>query len=189
MNAPHKTPNQFTSREFTRLVRAGGFGDTRVELRQGMIVKMNPQHLPHAKVKRLLAKAIEQGLAAASVDWIVDQEVSVDLSENFQPLPDLVVWDSTGVPADLDGPIPKAAVRLIVEIADSSLADDLGSKLEEYAGAQVSEYWVADVKAKILIRHKGPSAAGYTERLTSRFGEALDSLAYPALRFDTKALA
>ena len=189
MNAPHKAPSQFTSREFTRLVRAGGFGDVRVELRRGMIVKMNPQYRPHAKVKRLLAKAIEQGLTETSINWIVDQEVSVDLDENFQPLPDIAVWDPAGGHDDADGPIPKGAIRLIVEVCDSSLADDLGDKLKEYADAGIAEYWVADVKGKIILRHYGPGADGYAQRITSRFGEAFNSLTFPTLKFDTKSLA
>jgi Uma2 family endonuclease len=77
----------------------------------------------------------------------------------------------------------------VVEVADASLADDVGEKLEDYAAAGVAEYWVADVKGKILLRHAGPSVNGFAQRLTAHFGEAFSALAYPDLKIDTKALA
>ena len=66
MNAPHRALATFTNAQFERLVRSGGLGDMRVELRRGMIVKMSPQYVPHGTVKRLLAKALEAALADAA---------------------------------------------------------------------------------------------------------------------------
>jgi Uma2 family endonuclease len=189
MNHPHRPQSAFTTAEFNRLVRSGGFGDARVELRRGLILKMNAQHVPHANVKEQLATAIKEAIRAAGLSWNVFQEVSVEFGSSFEPLPDIVVWEPAAAPPNLDGPVPAVAVRLVVEVSDTTLADDLGEKLTDYAASGLIEYWVADVKGKILLRHKGPSANGYAERITSRFGEAFDSLAYPALRFDTKPLA
>ena len=187
MNAPAKLKT-FTSAEFGRIARAGGFGRARVELRGGMIVEMSPQHVPHASVKRLLAKAIEAGIERAGLPWIVDQEVSVAFFDGFEPMPDIVVWNPAEAPADLDGPIPANAVKLVVEVSDTSLADDLGDKLADYARAGLAEYWVADIKGKLLLRHDGPEASGYARREPLRFGEAAPMLTVPKLSADTKAL-
>ena len=189
MNVAHRAPSTFTNAEFERLVRSGGFGRVRVELRRGMIVKMNPQYVAHARAKTDLADAIKAGLHAAKLHWRVDQEVSVDLRSDFQPLPDIVVWDPAAAPADLDGPIPASAVRLIVEIADSTLSDDLGEKLEDYATAGVSEYWVADVKGRQILQHSGPGNGTYAPREPAGFGEIITSRTYPGLRVDTSTLA
>ena len=150
---------------------------------------MNPQHVPHARAKRLLAEAIKAGLYAAGLPWIVDQEVSVDFADGFQPLPDIVVWDPAAAPQDLNGPVPAAAVRLIVEIANASLSDDLGEKLEDYASGNLPEYWVADAKGRLILRHAGPNANTYARREAARFGETFASLVYPSLSVDTSALA
>jgi Uma2 family endonuclease len=188
MNAPHRAPATFTNAEFQRLVRSGGLGDTRVELRRGMIVKMNAQYVPHGTVKRLLAKALEAALAAAGLDWTVDQEISVAFGDGFEPMPDIVVWDRAAVHADLSGPIPASAVKLIVEISDTTLGDDLGEKLEDYASGGLAEYWVADVQGRIVLKNCEPRTQGYGQRQTGRFGETMTSLVYPSLSVDTSTL-
>lgn len=189
MNIAHRAPSTFTNAEFERLVRSGGFGRARVELRRGLIVKMNAQHVAYARAKTDLADAIKAGLHAAKLHWRVDQEVSVAFDGGFSPLPDIVVWDPAAAPADLDGPVPANAVRLVVEVADSSLSDDLGEKLEDYAKGGLPEYWVADVKGRQILQHAGPADGTYARREPVRFGETLVSRAYPTLRVDTAVLA
>lgn len=188
MNAPHRALATFTNAQFERLVRSGGLGDMRVELRRGMIVKMSPQYVPHGTVKRLLAKALEAALVEAGLKWTVDQEISVRFGNGFEPLPDIIVWNSSEAPANLDGPIPAATVKLIVEVADSTLGDDLGEKLEDYAAGFLSEYWVADVQGRLVLRHAGPQAGGYAKRDPARFGETIAALTQASLRVDTGAL-
>jgi Uma2 family endonuclease len=103
-------------------------------------------------------------------------------------MPDIIVWSPADAPADLDGPIPAAAVKLIVEVSDASLADDLGEKLEDYAKGGLTEYWVADVKGRLILRHSGASAAGYAKREPLRFGEAAPLLTVAGVSADTGAL-
>lgn len=188
MNAPHRALATFTNEQFERLVRSGGFGDMRVELRRGLIVKTSPQYVPHGTVKRLLAKALEAALAAAGLNWIVDQKISVRFGNGFEPLPDIIIWDPLAAPANLEGPIPADAVKLIVEVADSTLGDDLGEKLEDYATSGLAEYWVADLQGRLVLRHAGPQAGAYAKREPARFGETIDALTQ-GLRVDTTALA
>lgn len=188
MTVLQRTPRPFTNAEFEKLVRAGGFGDVRVELRRGAIVKMSPQYVPHAAVKTALAKALETALTSAGLEWEVYQEVSVSFGSGFEPLPDIVVWDPSAAPAKLEGPVPAEAVKLIVEIAETTLADDLGEKLEDYARGNLPEYWVADVKGRLILRHAGPQENGYARREPSRFGETASSLVYPSVAVDTAKL-
>lgn len=188
MNITHRQPSTFTSAEFERLVRSGGFGDARVELRRGLILKTNAQFAKHSRAKRLLAKAIEAALPAIAPAWIVDQETSVSFTRDFCPMPDILVWDPAMAPPDFDGPIPAAAVRLIVEISDTTLSDDLGEKLEDYAEAGLAEYWVVDVKGRQILQHSRPADGTYAERIPVAFGATITSRAYPALRVDTASL-
>lgn len=188
MNAPHRALATFTNAQFERLVRSGGFGDMRVELRRGMIVKMSPQYYQHANVKAELTFALATAIKTASLNWKVLNEASVAFGNGFEPMPDIVVFDPATVPSDLDGPVPADAVKLIVEVSDSSLGDDLGEKLEDYAAGTLSEYWVADVQGRLVLRHAGPQAGGYAKREPARFGETIAALTHAALRIDTSAL-
>ncbi len=181
MTVVHRPPSTFSRTEFERLARSGGFGRARVELRRGLITKMNPQYVPHAQVKARLAKALENAIDAAGLGWKIFQQVSVDFGEAFQPLPDIVVFDPADVPANLEGPLPASAVKLVVEVADASLADDVSEKLEDHAAAGLAEYWVADAKGRIILRHAKPEGDGFGLKETARFGEAFAPLAYAAL--------
>ncbi len=189
MNVSHRTPSTFTNAEFARLVRSGGFGSQRVELRRGWIVRMNAQHLAHAKAKTLLAKALEAGLQAAGLSWAVYQEVSVAYGVDFTPVSDIVVWDTKDANIDPDGPLPASAVKLIVEVADTTLADDLGEKAEDYARGGLPEYWVLDVKGRQILQHTGAANGVYGQRVALPFGAKIVSHAFPALIVDTAELA
>lgn len=131
----------------------GAFRGMRVELRRGMILKMSPQHIPHAQLKADLQYALKAAIDKLGLPWKVLAEATVSYRGGFEPMPDIVVVDLAVLPED--GPIPPAAVRLIVEVADTSLADDMGEKREDYARGGLAEYWVADVAAKAIIRHAG----------------------------------
>ena len=189
MNVSHRTPSTFTNAEFARLVRSGGFGTSRVELRRGWIVRMNAQHLAHAKAKTLLAKAIEAGLQAAGLPWAVYQEVSVAFGADFTPVPDIVVWDTQDANIDPDGPLPASAAKLIVEVADTTLADDLGEKAEDYASGGLAEYWVLDVKGRQILQHAGAANGAYAQRVAMPFGTKIVSRVYPGLTVDLATLA
>ncbi len=171
MNAPVRNEARFDRAQFEKMARAGVFGRDRVELRRGRIALMSPKHVPHASVQASLMFALRDAVQSARRDWGVLSEVSVDFAADFQPMPDIVVWDPQAAPPDVDGPIPAAAVRLVVEVADASLTDDLGEKLEDYARAGVAEYWVADVKGRLILRHAGPSETGFARREPVLFGQ------------------
>lgn len=46
-------------------------------------------------------------------------------------------------------------------LTDATLSDDIGEKREDCARGGLAEYWVADVQAKIVIRHAQPSDGAY----------------------------
>lgn len=178
MNALVKTHPPFTSAEFYKMANKGAFAGLRVELRRGMILKMSPQYYPHASVKDDLTMALKSAVARAGLMWRVISEVSVSFAGGFEPMPDIVVFDPAMLP-DASGPIPGAAMKLIVEVSDSTLADDMGDKREDYAQAGLAEYWVADVAGKLVHRHAGPAGAGYARQETLALGEPLAMLMRP----------
>ncbi len=178
MNAVSKIHPPFTSAEFYRMAAKGAFGDMRVELRRGMILKMSPQHYPHARLKADIQRALERAVSAASLNWEVLTEATVSFADGFEPMPDIIVLEQTAPPT-VFRTIPASAVKLVVEVADTTLDDDMGEKREDYARAGLAEYWVADVRKRVLIRHAQPSGGAYTVEQTIGLDGPLQMLTMP----------
>jgi len=96
------------------------------------------------------------------------------------PMPDIMLVDPALIP-DLEGMVPVAAVKLVVEVADSTLEDDLGEKRDEYAEAGLPEYWVADVKGGRIVRHADPRDGAYTRVDSVPMDQPLTMLTEPRL--------
>ncbi|MBU6371170.1 MAG: Uma2 family endonuclease [Alphaproteobacteria bacterium] len=187
MNAPTLNLARFNTAEFERMARTGAFGSRRVELRRGLIVEMNAEHMAHGRVKHRLGLALQSALERAQSTLSLWTEGSVSFGGDFEPMPDMIIWDEATV-TDLQRPIPGDLVKLIVEVSDSTLPDDVGGKLAEYAAAGLAEYWVADVKNRRIIRHAEPVGDTYALREITPFGETITALTFP-LTVDTAALA
>ncbi len=52
-------------------------------------------------------------------------------------------------------------ILLIIEVADTSLADDTGVKAEIYAAAGIRDYWVVNIPESVVEVRRNPGAAGY----------------------------
>ena len=59
-------------------------------------------------------------------------------------------------------------MRLVIEVADTSLAYDLGTKPPIYAAQGVCEYWVINAHTLETTTHRDPVGDGY--RTTATFG-------------------
>jgi Uma2 family endonuclease len=180
MNAYAPYPGRFTTREFERLGRERGWDGERIELLRGMIVKMNAKHIPHGKMQAKLTFALTERLKALATPLEVYPEVSVDFFDGFQPMPDIVVWDPAAA-GDAVRAIPGNAVRLVVEVAASSVEIDLGPMAQDYAAAGLAEYWVVDVANRRLHRHAEPSAEGYRRTDVIAIADGFDSWTIPGL--------
>lgn len=188
---PHPAPDPvyeravFTSEEFETLVAKGAFaGLGRFELREGIIYRMNAQHAPHARAKMELAMALRAAFTAAP-DYEVVIEGSVRFEGGFSPEPDILVWRVGEAPKAFPGD----RVCLIVEVSDSTLADDLGAKRDLYARAGLPEYWVADLNARVIHQFADPVEGAYRKAAQAVFGAKVASLSKPALVSDTAGLA
>lgn len=166
--------------EFERLIGEGAPEvQGRVELRNGALRRidpMNSQYVPHAWMKRKLARELEDAAAEAGLELDVLTECSVRFGGGFNPLPDVVIW----VPSAIAKSIPGEDVRLVVEVADTTQADDLGDKRDDYAKAG-PEYWVVDMKARTLHRFSRPREGVYPPATPFREGEEVVSATLPGV--------
>ena len=153
---------------FHRMGETGILGPAdRVELIDGEIIDMSPIGALHAAIVDLLARHFGRS-AQASVFIRCQNPLRLDgLSE---PEPDIAIlkpradFYTTGHPGPADA-------LLVIEVADSSLAYDLGVKVPLYARHGIPEVWVIDAttrQTRVFREPVGragagqPTGSGYT---------------------------
>jgi Uma2 family endonuclease len=171
--------------DFDLLAESGGLaGLERTELLDGDIYLMSPQYTRHALAKSVFYDAVRDWTVANAIDLRTLMEVSVAMPPNDEPIPDVVLtseWKGRlGVPV--------SSVALLVEIADSSLRDDLDYKGPLYARQGVPEYWVVDLAGRKVLRHAEPGTDGYARIEEIAFGQPVKALTLDALTVETHDL-
>lgn len=158
--------------EYDRLIELGVFDDERVELIQGVLVKMSPQEAPHASTVQKLTKLL---MARLQERGSVRSQLPLALSDDTEPEPDVAV-----VPlGDYETEHPHTAL-LIIEVADSSLKKDRG-KAAVYASAGIVEYWIVNLGARTVEVYTSPEGDRYAEVRTLRTGDTLRPQTLPDL--------
>ena len=175
---------RFTVDQFDALAHAGLLDDHgRTELRDGLVCEMAPQYVPHFWVKMALFRALDRALAAfAPLEAGI--EVSLNAGRFEQPMPDIIVW----TPHFTSGAIDPAHVRLVVEVSETTQAQDLGRKRRVYARAGIAEYWAADIPGRTLHRFCDSDGDTYAKRDRIAFGELVSSVTIAGLEIETSAL-
>ncbi|HZL16712.1 MAG TPA: Uma2 family endonuclease [Polyangia bacterium] len=154
------------------MIDVGILADDKVELLRGFIVRMSPQNARHAFVVQRLTRFLV--LALADRGAVVRVQLPLALGEDSEPEPDAAV-----VPAgDYRDEHPSTAL-LIVEVAGSSLANDLGEKARLYAAAGIAEYWVVDIEHDLVVIHTDVVANVYNRVTPCRSGDLLTPRAFP----------
>jgi Uma2 family endonuclease len=72
---------------------------------------------------------------------------------------------------------------LVVEIADSTLAFELGEKARMYSRRGLKELWVVDLQGHRSIVHREPASDGYAKVTTITHGQTIVPLAFPDVTF------
>lgn len=172
----------FTVAEIEAAVAAGIIGpDERFEMIGGEIVPMSPKGARHEWVKIELNRHFQR---AAPAHLTVAPETTVHLDTLSFVEPDFsVVERGTG-----PGAIDASRLLLVVEVADSSLAYDLGRKIGVYAAYGVREVWVIDARTLVTRLHRRLGAMGYAEIVERGPAERLEPMLAPELAVTLAAL-
>ena len=175
-NAAIGLRRHLTSRdEYYAMVAAGVYGDRRLEMIEGEIVETAPIGPGHASISHPLAKLLE---TAFGHQFTVRNQVPISLGDDdfpSEPQPDLAVV--TGNWKDYRKRHPRPSeIKLVVELADSSLAEDRTIKASLYAAAGIPEYWIVNLVENCVLVHLGPTVAGYTDIKTYSVGDAITPL-------------
>lgn len=162
----------FTRAEYHAMCEAGVFGpehERRYELINGRIVTMMSLGPWHCGTTNLLTELLSDAYRNKAV---VAPGNPVGLGDHSEPQPDFTVlrwredrWRSA---------IPEARdVILLIEVSDTSLAYDLGTKHDLYAAHGIQEAWVVDRKLQAVHVFRNPQDGLFLESRVCRAGETL----------------
>ncbi len=173
---PPPRPYRFTVDDYYRMGEAGILKeDSRVELIEGEVVMLPPIDFDHAQGTHRSEKRLDRLLGDK---FDVRCQHPVRLSAISEPVPDVSV---VKLKSYCSHPTPEDTL-LILEIANSSLKEDLGRKKLMYAAAAIPEYWVLDLKGKELHVFTRPKRGDYTEHRVLAADESVQSTTLKALK-------
>ena len=161
--------------EFLRMAAAGVFRpEARLELIEGDIIEMAPIGSRHAGVVKSLNRLLNQLAGNKALISVQDPLV---IGKRSMPQPDLAILKPRADNYSTSHPVAED-VLLVIEVADSSLAFDTGTKVPLYARAGITETWVVDVEEKVIRVFRDPTAKGYQTSFTVSVKE---KIAVPSL--------
>jgi Uma2 family endonuclease len=166
--------------QYDRMI-AGGVFETgprrqRIELVAGELREMSPIGPQHERIVDRLNEWSFESLPRRQV-WIrIQQSIGIPGLDSV-PEPDLAWvirrhYEVRPQPED---------IRLIVEVADSSLEYDSGEKAELYAAAGIGDYWVVDIPGECLQVHRLPQSGRFASRQTLRGSDEVSPLSFPQI--------
>lgn len=144
------------------------------ELIDGVVFEMPSEGLPHRYLKSALIAHLNRTLPA---EYFVMADATLDLGPGDAPSPDVYV-----IPGEkADKPVAPGEVLLVIEVADTTLTDDLGVKAGLYARYGVQEYWVVDIARSVILAHRERAGDGWAAPVEVRAEETAQCAAVPEL--------
>ena len=169
-------PYKFDVHQYHEMFKAGILtSDDRVELIDGVIIAMSgtgPEH------NATLNSSTRFWVIRLGERAIVQIQSSVRLDEMNQPQPDVAILKPRidfyryRLPGADD-------VLLVVEVSDTSLRHDRGTKLARYAEFEIPEVWIANIPSRTIEAYTDPSNGEYTTRRTFYPGQTVTPVAFP----------
>ena len=164
-----------TRAEYHAMGEAGLFQNERVELIEGVIVRVPPRSEPHdLTIERLNEILLPRLVGRARVRI----QLAFAASEYSEPEPDVAV-----VPRDERRGDHPAHATLLIEVALSSLRFDRGTKAAVYARAGVPEYWVVDVAERAIQVFSACDGERYMRATLHRGSDVLAVPGFPDVSF------
>lgn len=173
-------PAAFTLEQYEHMVACGAFSgkhEKNVELLWGRITPRPPIGPPHEDRTDYLGKWSIQVIGQEGIR--VRNQNSIRLpSSPSAPEPD-ICWVrerdySTRAPSPED-------ILLLIEVADSSLERDRGTKLAAYAQAGIQDYWIVNLIDHQVEIYRQPHGLEYTQKHVLKDSDSVSPLALPTI--------
>ncbi|HEV8413647.1 MAG TPA: Uma2 family endonuclease [Bryobacteraceae bacterium] len=173
---------RWTREECVALEASGIWDQQHLELIEGELISKMGKKRPHTNVMVIM----HAWLLRVFGEQFINQETSIDVASVDNPInepePDLIVLSKPSLEIRDQNPQP-SEVRLLVEIADSTLRFDLTVKARLYARARIADYWVVDIPSRRIIVHRDPQEGQYRSVVAYAEQESVKPLASPDHEF------
>ncbi|MEM9906116.1 MAG: Uma2 family endonuclease [Cyanobacteria bacterium P01_D01_bin.44] len=165
-----------TRADYHRMAEVGILAaDEQVELIAGQIIQKMPKGPAHSALCKRIEKLFERLLGDQILVRLQDP---IQLDTYSEPEPDIaVVHPSDNFYADHHP--TTSEVYLIVEIADTTINRDLGTKADLYAAAGIADYWVFNITTQQLHVFREPQWDGYQRQIILKAQQSIALLAFP----------
>ena len=159
-------PYRVTADDYMRMIDAGTFGDAHVELVEGELIEMSPSHSQHGKILASLSFRLTAIYQPLGLELFIDTVTSI--SAETKRAPDICVVENHLEDQKLLDP---ATIVLAIEIAGTTLAEDIGRKRIDYATSGIRNYWVVDFEGRRTHCYADPQGMDYAAIRVVPFGE------------------
>jgi Uma2 family endonuclease len=149
--------------------------DDRVELIRGEIIEMSPIGTRHSACVRRLNTLLSERLRGRA---LVDTQNPVELDDNSEPQPDVVLLRLREDFYETAHPQPED-IFLIVEVADTTVKYDRQVKIPLYAEDNIAEVWLVDINGQCVEVYREPTPDGYQNVRKFERGQTLSIQAFP----------
>jgi Uma2 family endonuclease len=173
---------RITTDVYERMAASGLLPERGVELIDGLVVEMSPKGDRHGYAVTRLHAQFVLGDQLLGRYIVYADSLSLRLGPRDEPEPDIAVARTIRSYAR-ERPRPDE-IALLIEVADSSLAFDLGEKRAKYATAGIPEYWVIDVQGGIVHVFRNPRDGVYADQCTASAGDSISPQEYPDVAID-----
>lgn len=169
--------------DYHQMIESGLLAERSLELINGEIIEMSPEGVSHSFYCRGTAKYLRLLLGNRAE---VSEAHPITLPNDSEPEPDIAIVRSPDTLYQTRHPFPEDIFWLI-EIANSTLAKDLGVKRELYAQAGIPEYWVMNLQTSELVIFRDLIDNKYRSEICLNDGD-ISPLAFPDLSIDISRL-
>ena len=180
------TLKRFTVDEYHRLIELGFFDaheaspsqrNQRVELVEGNIIQMAAKGTPHTTCNTRLLYSLLPLLGGQA---IVRHQDPISIPPDSEPEPDFAIVRPQADYYSSRHPGP-GDVFFLIEVSDSTLAYDQGTKLSVYGAAKIPHYWIVNLVDNVLEQYSDPytTTEGKGGYLAKRIALSTDMVQLP----------
>ncbi len=171
-------PRLLTVVEFDRIPEDVFSEGERAELIEGVIYTKMGQNDPHRFSVHYTARALR---AAFGSDFDLMMQSPLRLGESSRPEPDIFIFRGSLEDYEARRSSADQDAVLVIEVSDSTLAEDRGRKARLYAKHGIQEYWIVNLRDRTLEVRGGPrpDSEDYFETRVYREGESVPANGKP----------
>jgi Uma2 family endonuclease len=174
-------PRPLTVEEYRLAWRSGVYGDDRVELIDGLVLTMPPIGNAHWRLQDAILDHLKARLGQGA--YVIGQG-SFPIEHRSEPQPDIAVLAPHQRGAT--GDVTAEDIYAIVEVADSSLQRDLGTKRRLYARCGIPDYLVVDVRKNLLLHFSAVQDGQYAQEQILSSGQTFCLAHIPTVELEAR---